>query len=168
MYNPLHFFVYFHFIFIKRRTLRDSHLFNLLLYQLASDLELLVDRTRRRKPDPLGAVPDQATSGGGGDNGSPQAAGADTGYLRNKALNKPVRLNVGGKVFPTTWRTMAAVPGTRLARMADSKTLDDALVFCDGYNAARNEFLFNRACKNFADIAEFHLTGRLHIRQAVK
>ena len=84
------------------------------MIKLANELEVLVDRTQR-KPGSGESILKQPE------------VGAENGFSSNKSLNKPVRLNVGGSVFPTTWRTMSTVQGTRLARMADSKTLDEAL-----------------------------------------
>ena len=125
------------------------------LNNLARELELLVDRTRS-KPGSGDRKVESAPA-------SITERGSEVDFTRHKALNTPVRLNVGGKVFPATWRMLSQVPETKLGKIAESRSLEEALLHCDGYNSARNEFYFNRRNKNFTDILEFYRTGSLHI-----
>ena len=44
------------------------------------------------------------------------------------------------QVFSVTRLLVSRVPATRLARLGEAATLQEALKYCDGYHAARNEF----------------------------
>ena len=69
------------------------------------------------------------------------------------------------QVFSVTRLLVSRVPATRLARLGEAATLQEALKYCDGYHAARNEFFFNTRNRNFPDILEFYRTGSLHISE---
>ena len=75
-----------------------------------------------------------------------------------------VRLNVGGKIFTSTWKMLNQHPNTKLGRLSVANSLEEALLHCDGYNSARNEFFFNKRSRNFGEILDFYRTGTLHIR----
>ena len=117
------------------------------LSSLASDLERLVE----------GRSPARLDSASSGEN--------TKDFGRHKAFNSPVRLNVGGEVFISSWGMLSARPGSRLGRLSAASLLEEALAHCDGYNPNRNEFFFSRRSRNFAEILDFYRNGTLHIRK---
>ena len=146
------------------------------LNRLAVELELLVEPSRTKPGSPLGSerVPGEEQQKEGGSpysrsSGTPYSTGgedtrgADHQFTKNKILNTPVRLNIGGKVFPATWQMLRLLPEARLAKIAASKNLEDALRLCDGYSYVRNEFYFHVRSQNFDDIYELYRSGNLHI-----
>ena len=82
----------------------------------------------------------------------------------NYEEHSTVRLNVGGKIFTSTWKMLNQHPNTKLGRLSVANSLEEALLHCDGYNSARNEFFFNKRSRNFGEILDFYRTGTLHIR----
>ena len=134
------------------------------LNKLAHDLELLIDRT---KSGGVGPVTGNTGSrnGSGNSETDEQRGSAEREFSRHKMLKSPVRLNVGGEVFPVTWKMMMQIPNSRLAKLAASNSLEEALKVCDGYNPNRNELYFNRRSKSFSDIVEFYRMGSLHVSE---
>ena len=138
------------------------------LGKLSRELEYLVEKTKEN----LGLI-ERLRETGSGSATSPSTigelgkgtGGPDNDFIRHVTHNSPVRLNVGGKVFPSTWKLLSQISETRLSKLAESRDLEEALLLCDGYNSTRNEFLFNKQSKNFADILEFYRTGKLHISE---
>lgn len=124
------------------------------LTSLTSEVELLVEKSKTGNPDH-------------GDGGSPPIPTSDANrdFVKHKTLNSPVRLNVGGKIFTTTWKMLSQQTNTRLGRLSQVVSLEEALIHCDGYNPARNEFFFNRRSRNFGEFLDFYRHGSLHIRK---
>jgi len=122
------------------------------LTSLTSEVELLVEKSKTGNPDH-------------GDGGSPPIPTSDANrdFVKHKTLNSPVRLNVGGKIFTTTWKMLSQQTNTRLGRLSQVVSLEEALIHCDGYNPARNEFFFNRRSRNFGEFLDFYRHGSLHI-----
>ena len=53
----------------------------------------------------------------------------------------------------------------QLGRLSTSNSIEEALLYSDGYNTARNEFFFNRRSRNFGEILDYYRSGTLHIRR---
>ena len=119
------------------------------LTSLASELEILVERNKTAER--IESLNNNNVSN-------------NRDFTKHKTLNSPLRLNIGGKVFTATWKMLSQHLNTRLGRLSTSNSLEEALLYSDGYNTARNEFFFNRRNRNFEEILDFYRTGSLHIR----
>jgi len=135
---------------MSNQSNQDTNVEELLrtLTSLATELELLVERSR---------------SGDRLDISSTITTDNNKDFSKHKILNSSVRLNVGGKIFTSTWKMLNQHPNTKLGRLSVANSLEEALLHCDGYNSARNEFFFNKRSRNFGEILDFYRTGTLHI-----
>ena len=121
------------------------------LTSLTSEVELLVEKSKTgERVDDSPQIP---------------TSDANKDFVKHKTFNSPVRLNVGGKIFTTTWKMLSQHINTRLGRLSQVVSLEEALFHCDGYNPARNEFFFNRRSRNFGEFLDFYRVGSLHIRK---
>ena len=64
-----------------------------------------------------------------------------------------IKINVGGTNFVTYWKTLRAIPNSRLARLTISG---------DNYDPEENEFFFDHNPQIFGCVLDFHRTGKLH------
>ena len=93
-----------------------------------------------------------------------------------------MRLNVGGKVFHSSWHLLLQVPESRLGlslnkqslyqveaikqisgRIAQCRSDSEVNSYCDHYNPANNELFFNQRYRNFIDILDFYRSGTCYI-----
>ena len=79
------------------------------------------------------------------------------------SLYKKITLNVGGFKHEVLWKTLNKVPKSRLGRLINASNKVDMYEFCDGYNAERTEFFFDRDPTLFNYILNYYRIGKLHV-----
>ena len=79
--------------------------------------------------------------------------GGDTKLDSGSELLDLVTINVGGTRFETSWSTLSSIPNTRLSDITRKSKC---------YNAAKDEFFFDRNPLLFGHILDFYRTGELH------
>lgn len=82
---------------------------------------------------------------------------------RSRQLNRRVTLNVGGEKNEVLWSTLAAIPRSRLGKLALAETDEDILDLCNSYSLVDNEYFFDRHPRSFKSVLNFYRTRKLHV-----
>ena len=69
-----------------------------------------------------------------------------------------IRLDVGGRLFVTTAKTLSNVPDTRLSALTNTSA---------EYNKETNTYFFDRSPELFNWVLDFYRTGELHLPKNV-
>ena len=86
-----------------------------------------------------------------------------TSFIQRRATSSSVRLNVGGKCVHVSWNLMLQLPDSRLGKIAQCRSTQDLLNFCDSYDPDNNEIFFNYRHNNIMGILNFYRSNILHI-----
>ena len=89
--------------------------------------------------------------------------GSATSFVQQRATSSSVRLNVGGKGVHVSWNLMLQLPESRLGKIAQCRSKEELLSFCDSYDADNNEIFFNYRHNNIMAILNFYRSNILHI-----
>ena len=89
--------------------------------------------------------------------------GSATSFVQQRATSSTVRLNVGGKCVHVSWNLMLQLPTSRLGKIAQCRSAQELLSFCDNYDPDNNEIFFNYRHNNIMGILNFYRSNILHI-----
>ena len=74
-----------------------------------------------------------------------------------------VTLNVGGQRHEVRWKTLEALPQSRLGRIRFAANTNEMAKLCDDINAHDNELFFDRHASSFNAVLNLYRTGKLHL-----
>ena len=89
--------------------------------------------------------------------------GSATSFVQQRATSSSVRLNIGGKCVHVSWNLMLQLPESRLGKIAQCRSTEELLTFCDSYDPDNNEIFFNYRHNNIMGILNFYRSNILHI-----